>query len=209
MSARRTDVAALAALVAMAGIEHGIGEMLQGNIAPPALMFPSWPARGFFSILGGEPAMSIVPNLLVSGILAVVVSSVFLASATVFVRRRHTGLVLIALSVVLLLVGGGFGPPILGLIVGVAAMKLDSPLTWWRTHLSPGLRRILAKVWPWSLAACLAAWLMLFPGLPILGYFLAVDGPTVIPVVFLCALALLLSSVFTGFAYDIERQTAG
>ena len=77
MSGRRTRkatrivVSTLGAVVGMAGIEHGIGEILQGNVAPEGVAFLSWPDTEIFRIVGGEPAMSIVPNLLMTGILAV------------------------------------------------------------------------------------------------------------------------------------------
>jgi hypothetical protein len=45
--ATRTVVAAFGAVVAMAGLEHGIGEVLQGPVAPdaPGLLRPRLPAR--------------------------------------------------------------------------------------------------------------------------------------------------------------------
>jgi len=135
-SATRVTVSTFGTLAGLAGIEHGIGEVLQGNVAPEGVMISSWPESELFGILAGEPAMTIVPNLLATGILAIFVSLVFLVWATIFVQRKHGGLVLIALSVVMLLVGGGFGPPILGIIVGVAATRINAPPAWWRTHLS-------------------------------------------------------------------------
>lgn len=204
-SARTTNVAVLAAIAALAGVEHGIGEMLQGSIAPASLIFQSWPNSGFFRVLAGEPAMTVIPNLVVSGILAIIVSLTFLAWATAFVHRKNAGLVLIVLSFVSLLVGGGIAPLALGIIVGAAAMKIESPLTWWRRHLPPRFGQSLATLWPWLIAGCLLAWLMLFPGLSLIALFVTVNGPTVIPIIFLCALVLLVSSIFSGFAYDIER----
>jgi hypothetical protein len=47
-----------------------------------------------FDILAGEPAMTIVPGLLATEILAIVVSLIFLMWATAFVRRKHGALVL-------------------------------------------------------------------------------------------------------------------
>ena len=61
-----------------------------------------------------------------------------------FIGRKHGGLVLILLSVALILVGGGLGPPILGVIVGFAATRINAPLTWC-THLSDGARRWWAR----------------------------------------------------------------
>lgn len=73
--------------------------------------------------------MTVVPNLLVTGILAIVDSLVFTVWATMFVHRRHGGLVLILRSVSMLLVGGGQSPPIFGVILGVAATRINAPLT--------------------------------------------------------------------------------
>ena len=51
--------------------------------------------------------MSIVPNLLVTGILASLVSLIFLVWAIKFVQRKHGGQVMMLLSIIMLLVGGG------------------------------------------------------------------------------------------------------
>lgn len=69
-----------------------------------------------FRILAGEPAMTLIPNFLITGIPAVLVSLVFLAWVTRYIQREHGGPVLILISIVWLLVGGGFGPPLLGVI---------------------------------------------------------------------------------------------
>ncbi len=192
-NATRITVATFGVLAGIAGIEHGIGEILQGNVAPAAMTFPSWPDSAFFSILGGEPAMSIVPSFLVTGILAVLVSLVLLAWATAFAARRHGGPILILLSVVLLLVGGGFGPPLLGLVLGITATKIGSPLPWWHASLSAVTRQSLGKVWPWSFAAGLVAWLMLFPGVPFLAYLFDPGGTSE------AALVLLLATIIGAF----------
>jgi len=41
-SAIRVTVSTFGALAGLADIEHGIGEILQGNVAPEAIMFLSW-----------------------------------------------------------------------------------------------------------------------------------------------------------------------
>jgi len=193
--------------VGLLGIEHGIGEVLQGNIAPDGIMILSWPGSALFHILAGEPAMTIVPNLLVTGILAIFVSLIFLVWAALFVQRKNGGMVLILLSIVMLLVGGGIFPPILGIILGAIGTRINAPLTWWRAHLSVGLRHFLGKVWLWSFAAGLAAWLLMFPGLILLNYFFGVNNPNVILILLFCMFGFLFSTLIAGFAYDIQSQT--
>ena len=71
--------------------------------------------------LGGEPALTIIPNLLITGIMAIGVSVAIAVWSVWFADRRHGGLVLIGLSIVLLLVGGGFGPPLIGVLANHSA----------------------------------------------------------------------------------------
>lgn len=208
-NATKVTVSVLGALMAVAGIEHGVGEIFQGNVAPSGIMFPSWPESDFFRIVGGEPAMTIIPNLLVTGILAMLFSLLFLIWATLFVQRKNGGPVLILLSIAMLLVGGGLFPPIIGIIIGTLGTRINAPLTWWRVHLSVRLQDFLGRVWRWSFVACVIAWLLLFPGISILGYFFGVNNPNLTLILIFFALASLLLTALTGFAYDIRHSNRG
>ena len=203
-NATKVTVSTFGVIMGLAGIEHGIGEILQGNVAPDGIMILSWPESAFFRIVGGEPAMTIIPNLLVTGILAVLFSLAFLVWTTLFVQSKNGGPILILLSIVMLLVGGGIFPPILGIIIGIIGTRINTPLTWWRTHLSVGLRHFLGKVWLWSFVVCLIAWLSLLPGISILGYFFGVNDPDLIIIFIFFALGSLLLTIFSGFAYDSQ-----
>jgi len=203
-NATKVFASTFGAIMALAGIEHGIGEILQGNVAPSGIMILSWPESPFFRRLGGEPAMTIIPNLLVTGILAFLFSLALLVWATLFVQRENGGLIMILLSFAMLLVGGGIFPPILGIIIGAVATRINAPLTWWRAHLSVGFQRFLEKLWPWSYTACIITWLSMFPGLALFGYFFGVNDPALILVLLFFALGTLLLTIVTGFAYDIQ-----
>jgi hypothetical protein len=54
MNATRLTVSTFGAIAALAGIEHGIGEVLQGNKAPEGIMILSWPDSELFEILAGS-----------------------------------------------------------------------------------------------------------------------------------------------------------
>jgi hypothetical protein len=198
-------VSTFGALFGLGGIEHGIGEMLQGNVAPSGVMIESWPGSAFYRTLAGEPALTVVPNLLAAGMLTVLVSLLFLVWSTLFVTRRHGGLVMIGLAVVMLLVGGGIGPPLIGILLGAVATRIGTPLPWWRAHLPPGLRRVLARLWPWLYGAGLVCWLAVLPGIPLLDYAAGVDGTAALPALIFAAFSLLLLMIVAAFARDIER----
>lgn len=202
-NATRLLVSCFGAIVAFAGFEHGIGEILQGNVAPSGLFIRSWPNSALFEVVAGEPALTIVPNLLVSGVLTVLLSLAFLAWAAVFVQRRHSALVLILLSVVLLLVGGGVFPPVLGLIVALVATQIHAPRSGWRGHVPSGVGRVLAAAWPWLFALAVVTWLSLFPGSIILAALWGTESAgNLLPLFMFLAFGSLLLTIVTGLLRD-------
>jgi hypothetical protein len=204
-NATRVFASTFGAIMALAGIEHGIGEVLQGSLAPGGFMFPSWPDSAFFHSLGGEPAITILPNLLITGALAILFSLALLMWAILFIQRKNGGLVMILLSIAMLLAGGGIFPPVFGVLIGAVATRIHAPVSS-KVHQLDGFRRFLAKLWPWSYTACIIAWLSMFPGLALLGYFFGVNNPIVFLVVLFFALGTFLLTVFSGFAYDVQLQ---
>ena len=191
----------------LAGIEHGYFEVLQGNLRPDSLMIASMgppcdPERVWNAC---EPAMTVIPSFLITGILAIIASLAVLIWAAAFVQRKHGGVVLILLSIVLLLVGGGLFPPLIGVIAGVAGAKINAPL--WRKpgHLSGRMLSVLARLWPWPLVIFLV-WLL---GQWIVGYFfndfLRENGYLSL----LLIVALLPLSVFAAYAHDVQHGDRG
>ena len=105
-----------------ASIEHGVFEVLQGNTVPSGVMIASIgpPCQPDQVWNACEPAMTILPNFLITGILAILIGILTLIWAAAFVHKKRGGLVLIGLSILMLLFGGGIFPPLIGLIgVGV------------------------------------------------------------------------------------------
>jgi hypothetical protein len=153
-------------LAGIAGLEHGIFEILQGNIHPVSFMFPSMgtPCNAAQVWHAFEPAMTILPNLLVAGILTVVLSFGIIFWSLVFLQRKHGGSLLILLSIVLLLVGGGFFPPLIGIAGGIAGTRINKPLG---VKPAGNLSRFTAKLWPWPLVI-FVIWLL---GQYAVGYF--------------------------------------
>jgi hypothetical protein len=209
-NATRVTVATFGILAGLAGIEHGLGEILQGNVAPEGLMILSWPDSAFFRILGGEPAMTIIPSFLASGLLTVVLSLVFAGWGALLAHRKHSGFVLLLLSLAMLLVGAGFGPPVLGLIVSFTASRIGEPRAGKRARPLVGPGHVLAGLWPWSYAAAIVAWLALMPGLSLLDYTVGTTNPisdAVVYSVILSAFGFLLLTIVTGLAHDNEPIT--
>ncbi len=136
------------------GGEHGFFEALQGNTATAHLRVfaVAWELPFPF---GHEPAMTLIPNFLATGIAAMLCSLVMIAWSARFIRGKHGGVVLALLSVVLLLVGGGFGPISLLIVSCIAASCIGMPLKTWLSPTPSGLIHALARAWPWILLASL------------------------------------------------------
>ena len=199
--ATRVVASLLGIFAGFGGPEHGYFEILQGHVRPDSLiiasMGPPCDPEEVWNLC--EPAMTVIPSFLVTGILASVVGLITMIWAAAFVQRKSGGIVLILLSIALLLVGGGLFPPVIGIIAGVVATKINAPVT-----RRPGsVLRLFARMWPWPLVAFFV-WVL---GQFVVGYFfneLLQRSGFLSP---LLIIGLLLLSVFTAFAYDVQRET--
>lgn len=122
----RVTAIILGVFAGIGGATHGPGEILQGNIAPSGILIESWPT---LTALIGEPAMTIVPNFLLTGILTLIFGFLVTLWSIRYIRWTHGGLGLILLSIAMLLVGGGLIPPIIGILAGLLGMRVNYDLT--------------------------------------------------------------------------------
>lgn len=187
-----------------AGIEHGIFEILRGNTRPEGLMIESMGSPCVPEEIWNacEPAMTIIPNFLITGILAVAIGLVILVWSIFFVQRKYGGVGLILLSVALLLFGGGIFPPVIGIVGGVAGIKINKSFG----EKQPGsLTRIAAKLWPWPLAIFIG-WVL---GQWVVGYFFNefLQKNMIYSVILI--LVTLPLSVYSAYAYDFQSGMEG
>jgi hypothetical protein len=203
-SATATTVRVFGVLAAFTGVEHGLGEISQGPGAPPATVFESWPHVAALDPLGGEPAMSLIPDLLISGVLSVLVAVVLGTVALRRPGRPHSGPALLGVSLALLLVGGGFGPPLLGVLTGLLATRIDAP-----TARGPGgATRLAARAWPWPLVVAVGCFLGLVPGTALLYAAFGTNSSTLVSLLTLGAFTATALAMWTARARD-HVATAG
>ena len=209
LSAIRVVASTFGVLVGLAGIEHGIFEILQGHVKPEGFLIDAiGPAQKFWEY-SSEPALTIIPSVLLSGILAVLVGIVVTIWAAYFVDRKYGARVLMVLSIMLWLVGGGFALVFMAIFAFIAASKIDSPLNWWRVHLPSYLQGFLAKLWPWSIIVFVVAFVVgveiaIF-GYPLLWVFSAEVTYRVQWALAYIMVVLWPLCILTAIAYDIEQ----
>lgn len=190
----RITVAVFGVLAGLVGAEHGLGALLQGNVEPESIFIQSWAGVEAFEILNGEPAMTFVPNLFGAGMVTLLVSAAYVLWSIVSVHRKWGPLGMLVLTVTLLLVGGGFGPPLIGFLLCLVATRIRHELTWWRRR-SERSRRVLGGIWPWSFTLSLLGFLFLFPGIVLLSIYMRFSYE---PAVLIAAGVSFLMLIVTG-----------
>jgi hypothetical protein len=192
--------AGLGVFTGFGGPEHGYFEMLQGHVKPDGLFIsamgpPCDPGKVWHLC---EPAMTVVPSFLITGILATVIGLFTMVWSGLLIQRKHGGTVLILLSIALLLFGGGLVPPVIGMIAGVLAGRINAPLT----SKVRGVHTVLARLWP----ATLIMFFVLVLGQFVVGHLsneIMIQAGFLIPLLILGFLGL---SIVSAHAHDVMEH---
>lgn len=205
-------VATVGIFLAIAGLAHGIPEILQGNRPTEGLIIQAIGPE--MNLWGTEEAFTVLPTYLSTGIAAVSLSLALIVWSVGYVHRRHGPRVMGLLFLGLFLFGGGIAAQVLfAPFVWAAAKRIHAPLTWWRKVLPEGIRPGLARLWPFTLALGSLSFLIgLF--IAITGYVPGVtDDETILVVcwafIFGGGLGLYLITFVAGFSSDIGRNPTG
>ena len=211
MKATRIIVATIGVILGIAGIDHGFFEILQGNTPTNGLIIQAIGESNRMWLHGTEEAFTIIPNFLVTGILAIMVSLAIMIWSVGYVHIKHGASVFGLLCVLLFLVGGGIAAQIMFVpVTWAVAKRINQPLSWWRKVLPENIRRVLSKIWPATLALGTLSFLIgLF--IAITGYVPGESNPERILgicwlFIFLGGLGMYLLTFVAGFAYDIGQQ---
>jgi hypothetical protein len=201
-NAIRITSTSLGIYAGLLGAEHGIFELMQGNIRTGGLviqaMGPACQAEGMWHAC--FPAFTVLPSYVASGLLATLFSLSVAAWAATCLQLRRGGLILLLLSVGMFLTGGGFVPLLTGSMAAFSASTFHLPGGQRQRGLPRSLRRFLAALFPWALLL-IAVWI---PGSWLMGHFLPGIMLQIGTMLFLLFdLILPLVSVFAAFAHDM------
>lgn len=106
----RIVVAAFGILCGLTGIIAGSFEILQGNVSTGGFVISTIDSGYSMADDFTYFAVTIIPNFLVTGILAIIASLLVMAWSAKFVHRKKGVLVLAGLVILQTLVGGGWQP---------------------------------------------------------------------------------------------------
>jgi hypothetical protein len=195
-TATQTVAAWLGIVAGFAGLEHGYFEIQQGNIQPASIMFSSMGAPCIPDKIWNacEPAMSVLPSFLLTGIVTIILGLAIIVWSATFIQHEHGGLILIVLSIVFLLFGGGFFPPLIGIIGGAAGTQINKPMS----GKPGGVTRLFGRLRILPLVILVIYLVGQFP----IGYFFNDWLMSVMGYGLLLILILLPLSVYSAYAHD-------
>jgi len=207
--ATRTNVATLGTILGISGICHGFFEGLQGPIPTSGFIISAigdaqkmWPH-------GNEPAFTLIPNFLISGIAAMVVGFAIIVWSLGFVHKKFGPTIFLLLFILLLLVGGGIAQIIFFPFIWLVSTRINKPLIWWRKILPVKIHKPLGKPWLWCLIVG-SALLVFALEIAITGFVPAVnDTEIVLTIMVSCLVTVVLVLPLTfisGFAHDISKM---
>ena len=126
MAKRALLVSAILGIIAsVLGAYHGYGEILQERDTPKGIVINAF--SGIDCPPAGDancfPAMTILPTtFMVFGTITVIVAGFVLVCTILVIAGKNAGLLLLVASIVLLLAGGAFLPPVLGTVAALVAL---------------------------------------------------------------------------------------
>ena len=207
--ATRTIVSILGAFFAIGGIDHGVFEILHGNTPTTGLFIQSIGLANRFWVYGTEDAFTLIPNFLLTGILAVIFSLAIMVWLVGFIHTPHGPSVFFLLFVGLFLVGGGVGQVFFFLPAWAVSTRINSPLAWWREVPARSRPAGLARLWPTTLAAGVLFFLVALE-IAIFGFVPGVIDPNlknyICWSILAAGLAAILFTFVAGFAQDIQAN---
>ena len=207
--ATRIIVSTLGVTLGIAGIDHGFFEALQGNVQTPGLFVQAIGPANRMWVYGTEDAFTLVPNFLLTGILAIVLSFAIMIWSIGFVHKKNGSRIFILLCFLLFLVGGGVAQVVGVILVWAMATQINSPLTWWRKVLSENVRKRLSPLWLFFLGIGSLLFLIALE-IAIAGFVPGINNP--IQKQYICwsllgiASGAYLLTCIAGFAHDIQAK---
>ncbi len=204
----QTIVATIGVIFGISGICHGFFETLQGNTATNGYIIYAIGETNRMWLHGNEPAFTIIPNFLITGIVAMMVGVAIIIWSVGFMHKKHASVIFLSLFILLFLVGGGIGQVIFFMIGWAISTRIGRPLNWWRKILPEGMRKFLSKLWrPFLIASSL---LILYTlQIAIFGFVPGISDPDSISVVMVSTLGagllFLILAFISGCAHDTDK----
>ena len=190
-------------------INHGFFEILQGNKPTNGFLINAIGEAQRFWPEGTEPAFTLIPNYLLTGIAAILVGITIIIWSLWFLPTKHGRTVFLGLFTLSFLVGGGIGQVFFFIPAWAFATRLGKPMTWWRKVLPRGYWLFLSRLWIFTLVLATIAMLVGLE-MAIFGYFPGINDLETLTNINMSfvfsSVILFIISFIAGFGHELLRQ---
>jgi len=209
LSATRVIATVMGVFLGIGGIDHGLFEFLQGNIPTNGFFITAIGEAQRFWPLGTEDAFTIIPNFMITGLLAMAVGLIVILWSVLYIHTKYGRTVFLVLCILLFLVGGGIGQVGLFVPAWAFATRMNRPLKWWKKVLPKNIWPFLSKLWIVTLTLATVVALIGLE-IAIFGYVPGMTEPQTIQntslMLMLASAILYVLSFIAGFGHELKRM---
>lgn len=203
MKKTKLSVATFGSILGIVGIEHGIGEILQGTSIPGSVFIEFWPDDTLYDILANEPAFTVLSGIpiYITGIIAILVSTLIIILSMFFLEKKYSKFIFPVLIILLFLFGGGMaGPILMGILLSWATFRINSEVN--LIKKKKPVWELLQSLWKIVYPVSIISWFSLWPGLVLLGAVGIIPDASIVYVLSLISLITFILTIFSARVND-------
>jgi len=140
----RAIAATFGAIAGLSNMAYAVAEALEGHTRPTAVFFT----------LNGQPAITVLPDMLLTGVIGFCLSLTFTLCAILFTKRWQGGLAMLLISCLQIPFGAGLVRLFQAIIYSLVGTRIDRPLKLWTAILRQPSRSKFSRLWPASFIVC-------------------------------------------------------
>jgi hypothetical protein len=140
----RAITSTFGAIAGLSSMAYATAEALEGHAKPTAVFFT----------LNGQPAITVLPDMLLTGLIGLCLSLAFTLCALFFAKRWQGGLAMLLIACLQIPFGAGLVRLFQAMIYSLVGTRINRPLMLWDAILRQPLRSQLSRLWPGSFIVC-------------------------------------------------------
>jgi hypothetical protein len=198
----------LGVTVALSSFLHGFFEFLQGSKATGGMIIQAIGEHQRFWVHGTEEAFTVIPNFMITGLIAMILSIATATWSIKFIEHKHGSAIFLILCIALTMFGGGIAHVAFFLPVWAYSTRSHKRLTLWRKVFSNRIGATAGKLWRVSVAVAVAAFIIAL-AISVFGFIPGVKDPDT--KLYICwgilgvSFIMIHISYLSGFAFDVQE----
>ena len=208
VNSTRVLVTMLGIFLSIAGSIHGYFEVLQGNKSTNGILIQAIGKDYQNWEYGGEEAITIIPNFLITGLITITISIILLFWTLFFIHKNYGSSVFLLLNILSFLTGGGIFQVVIFTLAWIFSTRINRSLDWWENKLSKTTRNKIKNYW-FILGILGFIPFLIVQEIGIFGYFPSVSDPELIMnfvmILLMISLLLYIFAFICSIAFEIDK----